>query len=59
MINYSVMIQLAEPNHGSWTVDDSVSEAFFPKKIQGVTQEEVDKKDIRCDYARVAVSSEK
>jgi hypothetical protein len=37
MINCSVTIQLAEPNHGSWTVGDSVAEAFFPKKIRGVT----------------------
>jgi hypothetical protein len=38
------MIQLAEPNHGSWTVGDSVAEVFFPKKIRGVTEEEVDKR---------------
>jgi hypothetical protein len=59
MIIYSVMIQLAEPNHGSWTVGNLVAEAFFPKKIRGVTQEEVDKKDIRYDCAGVAVPSEK
>jgi hypothetical protein len=45
MINCLVTIQLAEPNHGSWTVGDSVAEAFFPKKIRGVIQEEVDKRD--------------
>jgi hypothetical protein len=46
MINCSVMIQLEKSNHGSWMVDDSVAEAFFffPKKIQGVTEEEVDKR---------------
>jgi hypothetical protein len=27
--NCSVMIQLAEPNHGSWTVGVSVAEALF------------------------------
>jgi hypothetical protein len=29
MINCSVTIQLAEPNHGSWTVGVSVAEALF------------------------------
>jgi hypothetical protein len=43
--NRSVTIQLAEPNHGSWTVGDSVAEAFFPKKIRGVTEEEVNKRN--------------
>jgi hypothetical protein len=28
-INCSVMIQLAEPNHGSWMVGDSVAEALL------------------------------
>jgi hypothetical protein len=28
MVNCSVMIQLAELNHGSWTFGDSVVEAF-------------------------------
>jgi hypothetical protein len=38
MINCSVTIHLVEPNHGSWTVGDSVTEAFFfSKKIRGVT----------------------
>jgi hypothetical protein len=45
MINCSVTIQLAELNHDSWTVGDSVAEAFFPKEIRGVTEEVgVDKK---------------
>jgi hypothetical protein len=44
MINYLVMIQLAEPNHGSWTVGDSVAEAFFPEKIGGVIKEKNDKR---------------
>jgi hypothetical protein len=44
MINCSVTIQLAEPNHGSWMVGDSVAEVFLPKKIRGVTAEEVDKR---------------
>jgi hypothetical protein len=29
MINCLVMIQLVEPNHGSWTVGVSVAEALF------------------------------
>jgi hypothetical protein len=29
MINYSVKIQLAELNHGSWTVGVLVAEALF------------------------------
>ena len=37
--NRSVTIQLAEPNHGSWMVGDSVVEAFLPNKIRGVTEE--------------------
>jgi hypothetical protein len=28
-VNYSVTIQLAEPNHGSWTVGVSVAEALL------------------------------
>ena len=28
MINYSVTIQLAEPNHGSWMVGNSVADVF-------------------------------
>ena len=28
-INFSVMIQLAEPNHGSWMVGVLVAEALF------------------------------
>jgi hypothetical protein len=35
MINCSVTIQLAELNHGSWTVGDSVAEAFFfPRRFE-------------------------
>jgi hypothetical protein len=45
MINFSVTIQLAELNHGSWTVGDSVAEAFLSKKIRGVTKEVVDKRN--------------
>jgi hypothetical protein len=39
------MIQLEELNHGSWTIGDSVAEAFLPKKIRGVTKEEVYKRN--------------
>jgi hypothetical protein len=39
MISCSTAIQLAEQNHGSWTVGDLVAEVFFPKEIRGVTKE--------------------
>ena len=29
MINCSIVIQLSEPNHGSWTIGVSVAEALF------------------------------
>jgi hypothetical protein len=45
MINCLVTIQLAEPNHGSWMVGNLVVEAFLPKKIRGVTKEEVYKRN--------------
>jgi hypothetical protein len=43
--NRSVTIQLAEPNHGSWMVGDSVAEAFLSMKIQGVTEDDVNKRN--------------
>ena len=46
MINCSIMIQLAKPNHGFWMVGDLVAEAFFPKKIRGVTKEVVNKRNM-------------
>jgi hypothetical protein len=45
--NRSVTIQLVEPSHVSWTVGDSVAEAFLPKKIRGVTKVAVYKRNMQ------------
>jgi hypothetical protein len=46
MINCSVTIQLAERNHGSWMIDNSVAEA---KKIEDILKQQLSEKKVRCE----------